>query len=153
VGKTRSRSIAKGLVAGLIGGIVGTAARNVVEKAYPPRKTSDIEPELVTHRIGGRELTVRQRRLARQGMHWGIGASAGAAYGVAAEFYPAATSKQGASFGMALIALNQDHLLPTMGLAGKQEQTRREHTSELASFVTYGVVTETVRWIVRRMID
>lgn len=148
----RSRSIAKGLVAGLIGGIVGTAARNVVERAYPPRKLSDIEPETITHRVGDRELTVRQRRRAKQGMHWGLGAAAGAAYGVAAEFYPAATSKQGASFGMALIALNQDNILPSIGLAERKEQTKREHTSEMVSFVTYGVVTETVRWIVRGMI-
>jgi putative membrane protein len=85
-------------------------------------------------------------------MHYGFGAAAGAAYGAAAELYPAATSKQGASFGMALIALNQDNILPAVGLAEKKSQSRREHTSELISFVAYGIVTETVRRIVRRMI-
>lgn len=152
--RQRSRSIAKGLVAGLIGGIVATAAKNAVERVYPPRKESDSDNSaLVTRKMGGFELTVRQRRLANQTMHYGFGAAAGAAYGAAAEFYPAATSKQGASFGMALIALNQDNILPAMGLAEKRAQTKRAHTSELVSFVAYGVVTETVRRIVRHMID
>ena len=54
---------------------------------------------------------------------------------------------------MALIALNQDNLLPSVGLGEKKQQTKREHTSELVSFVAYGVTTETVRWIVRKMIN
>lgn len=87
-------------------------------------------------------------------MHWGFGATMGAAYGTLAEFYPPATSKQGASFGMALIALSHDNALPILGLkANPEAQTRRERTSELASYVAYGVVTETVRSIVRRMIN
>jgi putative membrane protein len=87
-------------------------------------------------------------------MHWGFGATMGAAYGALAEFYPPATSKQGASFGMALVALSHDNALPILGLKAKPEaQTRRERTSELASYVAYGVVTETVRSIVRRMIN
>jgi putative membrane protein len=87
-------------------------------------------------------------------MHWGFGAAAGAAYGAFAEFYPPVTSKQGASFGMALVALTHDTTLPILGLAAKpQAQTTREHTSELASHIVYGVVTETVRSIVRRMIN
>ena len=153
--RPRSRSIAKGIVAGLIGGIVATAAKHAVERAYPPRKDSDSEPPvLVTRKIGRFELTVRQKRIASQTMHWGVGAAAGAAYGAAAEIYPPATSKQGASFGMALIALNQDNILPAMRFGEKKKtQSKREHTSELVSFVAYGVVTETVRRIVRRMID
>jgi putative membrane protein len=151
--KARSRSIAKGIVAGLIGGIVATAVKNAVERVYPPRKDDrDAAPDLVTPKVGRFELTVAQKRVARQTMHWGLGAAAGAAYGAAAELYPAATSKQGASFGMALIALNQDNILPAIGLGEKKPQSKREHTSELVSFVAYGVVTETVRRIVRRMI-
>ena len=151
--RQRSRSIAKGLIAGLIGGIAGTAVRNVAQRVYPARKPGDDDVQLVTHKVGERELTVRKRHLAKDSMNWGIGAAAGAAYGVAAEFYPAATSKQGASFGMALIALNQDNLLPSVGLGEKKQQTKREHTSELVSFVAYGVTTETVRWIVRKLIN
>jgi len=140
VSKTRTGSLAKGAVAGLIGGLVATAAKSAVERIYPPQKR--------------RELALANRTAVQESKHWGFGAAAGAAYGVAAEFYPAATSKQGASFGMALIALKQDNVLPALRLAAKPEvQSKREHTSELASFVVYGVVTETVRRVVRRMIE
>jgi len=153
VARPRQRSIAKGIVAGLIGGIVATAVKNAVERAYPPTKADKNAPDaLVTRKVGGFELSVRQKKIAQNTMHYGFGAVAGAAYGAAAELYPAATSKQGASFGMALIALNQDNVLPSLGLAEKRQQTKREHTSELVSFVAYGVVTETVRRVVRFMI-
>jgi putative membrane protein len=96
---------------------------------------------------------IRQKRDAPETAHWGFGAAAGAAYGALAEFYPPATSKQGASFGMALVAMTHDHTLPILGRAAKPTfQTKRERSSELASYVVYGIVTETVRSIVRRMI-
>lgn len=152
---TRTRSIAKGAIAGLLGGLVATAAKSYVEKIFPPRTHREPEPPaILTRKLGGRELTVQQKRVAQETMHWGFGATMGAAYGALAEFYPPATSKQGASFGMALIALSHDNALPILGLkANPEAQTRRERTSELASYVAYGVVTETVRSIVRRMIN
>lgn len=152
---TRSRSIAKGAIAGLLAGIVATAAKSAAEKIYPPRTHGEPEPPAVlTRKIAGRQLTHGQRRIAQESLHWGFGAAVGAAYGAVAEFYPPATSKQGASFGMALVALTHDSTLPVLGLTAKpQAQTTREHTSELASHIVYGVVTETVRSIVRRMID
>jgi putative membrane protein len=152
---TRTRSIAKGAIAGLLGGIVATAAKSAVEKIYPPRTHGEPEPPAVlTRKVGGQELTVTQKGGAHEAIHWGFGAAAGAAYGAFAEFYPPATSKQGASFGMALVALTHDSTLPILGLGAKPEaQTTREHTSELASHIVFGVVTETVRSIVRRMID
>jgi len=140
VSKPRKRSLAKGLVAGLIGGIAGAAAKSAVERAYPPQKR--------------RQLALTTNTGAHQTMHWGVGAAVGAAYGATAEFYPPATSKQGASFGMALIALNRDNVIPVLRLGARPEvQSKRERTSELASFVVYGVVTETVRRVVRRMIE
>lgn len=154
----RSRSIAKGAIAGLLGGIIATAAKSAVEKMVPPRTHGEPEPPaLPTRKIAGRELSQRQRHAAQQTMHWGFGAAAGAAYGAFAEFYPPATSKQGASFGMALVALSHDTTLPVLGLVGlaakPEAHTTREHISELASYIAYGVVTETVRRIVRRAID
>lgn len=153
--RPRTRSLAKGAVAGLIGGIVAIAAKNAAEKIYPPRTKRIPEPRTLIARKGsGKALTVKQRSAAEQTLHWGLGAAAGTAYGTVAELYPAATSKQGASFGMALVALNQDKALPIIGRFAKAEtQTKREHTSELVSFVVFGVVTETVRRVVRRMID
>ncbi|RZU40679.1 DUF1440 domain-containing protein [Edaphobacter modestus] len=152
---TRTRSIAKGAIAGLLGGIVATAAKSAVEKIYPPRPHGEPEPpQVLTSKPGGRVLAFRQNLAAQEAIQWGFGATVGAAYGALVEFYPPATSKQGASFGMALVALAHDRTLPVLGFAARPEaQTKREHTSELASHIVYGVVTETVRSIVRRMID
>jgi putative membrane protein len=44
-------------------------------------------------------------------------------------------------------------MLPAMGLSAEpEEQTARERKSEMASHIVYGVVTETVRRVVRRML-
>jgi len=54
---------------------------------------------------------------------------------------------------MALASLTHESALPAMGLAAEPEdQTTRERTSEMASHVVFGVVTETVRRVVRRML-
>lgn len=153
--RRRTRSIAKGAIAGLIGGIVATAVKSAAEKIYPPREHGEPEPPAaLTRKIAGRELTIPQSKAAQEAIHWGFGAAVGAAYGAVAELYPPATAKQGVNFGMAMVALTHDSTLPILGLAAKPEaQTTREKTSELASHIVYGVITETVRSIVRRMID
>jgi putative membrane protein len=149
--KTKERSLAKGLLAGLIGGLVATAAKSIVEKIYPPRTHGEPEPPTVlVEKLAGHELAVQQKEAATTAIHWGFGALTGAAYGGLAEYYPAATAKDGAGFGMALASLTHGTALPAMGLSAKTEdQTKRERTSEMASHVVYGVVTETVRRAVR----
>jgi putative membrane protein len=108
---------------------------------------------VLAEKIAGHELSGAAKTVAAETIHWGFGATAGAAYGVLAEYFPAATSKDGASFGMALEALTHEGALPAMGLAAApDEHTAREHTSELATHLIFGVVTETVRRFVRKML-
>ncbi|HTC76315.1 MAG TPA: DUF1440 domain-containing protein [Edaphobacter sp.] len=150
--RTRGQSLAKGLLAGLIGGLVATAAKSLAEKIYPPRTHGEPEPsEVLAEKVAGHELVVTQKDAAAEAINWGFGALTGAAYGALVEYYPAATAKDGATFGMALSSLTHGTVLPAMGLAAKpEEQTARERTSEMATHVVYGVVTETVRRVVRR---
>ena len=150
----RPKSLAKGILAGLIGGLIATAAKTVAEKAYPPRTHGEPEPpELLAEKIAGHELTLVRKKAASEAIHWGFGAATGAAYGALAEYLPTVTSKDGASFGMALVTLTHQGALPMMGLAARPgEQTTREKTSEMTSHIVYGVVTETVRRLVRRML-
>jgi putative membrane protein len=149
----RPRSLAKGAVAGLIGGIFATAAKHAVERIYPPHPRKERKKPLLLEATGKRRLTLVRKAAASPAAHWGLGAATGAAYGTLAEFYPEATAKAGASFGMALVALTHDGALPALGLTARREdQTMREKSSELASHIVYGVVTETVRRVVRRMI-
>jgi putative membrane protein len=151
----QERSVIKGLIAGVIAGLVATAAKTLAEKMYPPRTHGEPEPsEMLAERVAGHSLDHRTRTAASEAIHWGFGAAAGAAYGVLAEFYPAATAKQGATFGLALMTLTHETALPAMGLgAPVEEQAEREHTSEAATHVLYGVVAEKVRGTVRGLLD
>ena len=148
------RSLAKGLVAGLIGGLVGTLAKTLAERMFPPRTHGEPEPpEVAAEHVAGHALDADTKAIAAEGIHWGFGAAVGAAYGALAEYYPAATSKDGASFGMALEALTHESALPALGLSAEPEnQTARERASEMTSHVVYGVTTEFVRSVVRKII-
>lgn len=149
-----NKSLAKGMLAGLIGGIIATAAKTLAEKAYPPRVHGEAEPTRVaTQKIAGDNLSAGQHELAAEAIHWGFGAVTGAAYGALAEFYPVATGKDGANFGMTLMALTHEGALPAMGLSAQpQDQTTREKSSEMTSHIIFGIVTETVRRFVRKML-
>lgn len=148
------RSLLKGLIAGLVGGLVATAAKSVAEKIYPPRTHGEPEPPAVlAEKVAGHSLAETPKAIAAETIHWGFGAVTGAAYGVLAEFYPAATAKEGATFGLTLASLTHGSALPAMGLSAEpQQQTTREHTSEVATHIIYGLVTETVRSLVRKLL-
>ena len=148
------KSLLKGMIAGLVGGLVATAAKSVAEKFYPPRTHGEPEPPAVlAEKIAGHQLAETSKTIAAETIHWGFGAVTGAAYGALAEFYPAATAKEGATFGLTLASLTHGSALPAMGLSAEpQQQTTREHTSEIATHVIYGLVTETVRSLVRKLL-
>ena len=127
-----ARSLAKGIFAGVVAGLAAAAAKTLVEKVYPPNAQKEISPEPP---------------------HWAFGATAGAAYGALAEYYPAASSREGVSFGMTLMALTHESGVPALGLpAAPADQTTREKTSEVASHIIFGLVAETTRRFVRKML-
>lgn len=150
------RSLTRGLLAGLAGGVAGTIAMTFAERMFPPQSEedqSDEEPpaELLAERIAGHELPAETRELAAEGIQWALGIAAGGVYGVLAEYYPAATSKEGASFGIALEALTHERALPALGLLqSNEDETVRERASEMTSFVVFGIATELVRKFVRK---
>ena len=126
------RSLAKGIIAGVVAGLAAAAAKTLVEKVYPPNKQTELAPEPP---------------------QWAFGAAAGAAYGALAEFYPAASSREGVNFGMALMAMTHETGVPALGVpAAPADQTTREKTSEIASNIIFGLVAETTRRFVRKML-
>ena len=151
---TAGRSLAKGLLAGLVAGLVATAAKSCVEKFYPPRVHGEPEPpEALAEKIAGHELDRDTKVMAGQAIHWGFGAAAGAAYGALAEYFPVATDKEGATFGLTLMTLTHETSLPAMDLAEPTEdQSFRERSSEATSHLVYGLVAERVRRFVRKLL-
>ena len=148
------RNLAKGILAGLAAGLVATAAKTLVEKVYPPRVHGEPErPAVLAEKTARHQLAPVPKAVASETVHWVFGATAGVAYGALAEFYPAATSRDGVGFGMTLMALTHESALPAMGLsAAPANQTRREKTSEMASHIIFGLVAETTRRYVRKRI-
>jgi putative membrane protein len=152
----KHKSLARGMIAGLIAGLAATAAKTLAERIFPPHTHGELEPqELAVECVAADTLTPVAKARLSEGLRWGLGASAGAAYGAVAEFYPEATAKHGVSFGLALEALSHEAALPALGLAvepGNETQTARERSSEITSYVVYGLTAELVRRLVRRWI-
>jgi putative membrane protein len=149
------KSLWKGLLAGAIAGVVATVAKTLAEKYYPPRVHGEAEPsDVLVEKLAGDSLDSKSKAVASGALHWGFGVAAGAAYGALAEFYPAASSRGGATFGLTLLTLTHETALPALGLeASLEDQTPREHTSEAATHVVYGVVAERVRRLARRVLE
>ncbi len=147
-----TKNLLKGALAGLVGGLIATAAKSAAEKLYPPRTHGEPEPPAVlAEKLGQPRRETAEKKAVEEGIHWTFGALAGAAYGVMAELYPAVTSKNGATFGIALMSVTHEGALPALGLsASPEEQEPREKRSEMATHVVYGIVCETVRGVVRK---
>ncbi|HEY5055834.1 MAG TPA: DUF1440 domain-containing protein [Acidobacteriaceae bacterium] len=148
----RDRSLAKGIAAGLIGGLVGVVAKTLAERMFPPHAEHDAR-EALAEQVTGHALAPATRAVAAEGIHWTFGAATGAAYGALAEFYPAATAKEGAAFGMALESLTHETALPALGISLPiGDQTTRERVGELTTHVVYGLTVEFVRRLVRKVL-
>jgi putative membrane protein len=147
-------SFAKGLAAGLIGGLIGVVAKTLAERMFPPRTQGEPDPrEALAQKAAGHALAPATKATAAEGIHWTFGAATGAAYGALAEFYPAATAKEGAAFGMALESLTHEKALPALGISlPVGDQTTRERVSELTSHVVFGLTVEFVRRTVRKIL-
>ncbi|GGA75644.1 hypothetical protein GCM10011507_28760 [Edaphobacter acidisoli] len=152
--KKPSKSLAKGLLAGLIGGLAAVAVKSMAEKFYPSITGSAAEPQTAPAVTRTHNVLVLPVQTHNSKALWAEGALAGAAYGAVAEFYPQATAKEGAGFGMALASLKQDGSLAALGLAATpMTETPRERARQITLHVVFGVATETVRRMVRRILD
>jgi putative membrane protein len=147
-GQVPKRSLMKGMLAGLVGGLAAVVVKSAAEKFFAARTHGEAQTHTaLAERFPekmGRLLTAGEELAAAEAIHWGIGAGAGAVYGGVAEYFPAATAKDGASFGLTLATVSSR-------LAGAAEgQTTIDKTSGMAAHLVYGVVTETVRRFVRK---
>jgi putative membrane protein len=142
------KSLVKGLLAGLAGGLAGAVAMTLAER-FLPLVAGKSKPASETQPAG--EILPPEKALAVQTVRWGFGGAIGAAYGAVAEFYPAATAKEGVTFGMALEALTQKGTLPAIGFLVKPSAASSlSSAAGVTSTVVYGITTEVVRNFVRK---
>jgi putative membrane protein len=135
------KSLTKGLLAGLAGGLAGAVAMTIAERFLPQPAGSE----------SAGESQPPEKKIAIQTVRWGFGAAVGAAYGAIAEYYPAATAKEGVTFGMAVEALAHEGALPALNFLVKPtDAPALTRAGGITSHVVYGVTTEVVRGFLRK---
>jgi len=159
--------IIKGLVAGVAGGLLASflmeqfqAAWSAAARAVAPTKKrggrkSDSATvkaaNLVAEKVTGRKLPSDYKTLGGEAVHYGMGTTSAAVYGVLAEVAPIVTVGDGTGFGAGLWAVADEVAVPAAGLSKPvREIPITTHLYALASHLVYGWITETVRQAVRR---
>lgn len=157
---TNGQTLAGDLVKGLIAGAAATwamekvtgfvwrhedpAAKQRYEEvtggSYPPARMAN-KVDSVMHL----DLTEEQRPVLAQGLHWGYGLGAAAAYAVLRRRLPAASAGQGLLFG-ALFSLVGDELFTSLtGLAEPpQDYPWQAHARGLAGHLAFGLVADSM---------
>ena len=164
-----NRSAWKGLVAGVIGGVVASWAMDRFQYWWLSFDGSD-ERELqqapsdhqeepatvktasaISEAVFGHSLTVKEKEIAGPIVHYAVGTTAGAVYGLAAEYEPDVTTLAGIPFGAAFWMVVDEGALPLLGLAkGPTAYPISTHAYALASHLVFGLTVEVVRSTVRR---
>ena len=164
-------SLWKGALAGLVGGVVGTFVKSQAEPVlqdlgerwFPPspaeteRPGADVQghpermpPAELAQDVTDATLDEDQKLAAQEGIHWAFGTSAGAAYGVLAE-YTGAEAGYGVPAALALFAGTHASTLPALGLqASPAKLPAAWWVWEAGSHVVYGLTVDLVRRGVRR---
>lgn len=167
----KKRSAWKGLAAGVVGGVVASWAMDrfqywwlsfggrdelQLQQVSADEGNRD-EPATVktasaiSKRVFGHNLTVKEKELAGPLVHYAVGTTAGAVYGLAAEYEPAVTTVAGIPFGVTFWVVVDEGALPLLGLAqGPTAYPLSTHVYALASHLVFGLTTEVVRSAVRR---
>ncbi len=170
------KGAAAGLAAGLAATWVMTQFQDLSGKLVEPRKKEDPQhsakrgkgesaqqkqqgddatvkaADKLSRGLFHHELSQEEKKVAGPAMHYGFGALTGAAYGVLAELAPAVTRGVGAPFGTAVWLGADEVAVPAFGLSGPPwEHPASVHARALAAHLVYGVTTEGLRRLARRV--
>jgi uncharacterized membrane protein YagU involved in acid resistance len=152
----------RGVIAGLVGGVIAAGVMSLAHKGLARPQTAPAEQQddatiKVANGIArwllGRPVPEDRKPLAANVVHYAFGAGVGAVYGGAAELVPRVTMMLGVPFGLAVWLGAHVITVPALGLAEPPtRQPRSKEGLELLLHVVYGVVAETVRRLLRRVL-
>jgi putative membrane protein len=166
-----NRSAWKGLVAGVVGGVVASWAMDRFQywwlsfdrgdelelQQRHSEEGNQEEPATVktasaiSEGIFGHSLSVNEKEIAGPIVHYAVGTTAGAVYGLAAEYEPDVTTLAGIPFGAVFWMVVDEGALPLLGLAkGPTAYPISNHAYALVSHLVFGLTAEVVRSTVRR---
>lgn len=110
--------------------------------------------EAISENVFGHELEKGEKKAAGEAVHYMMGATSGAIYGVVSEFVPFVTIGAGLPFGAAVWLTADDVAVPALGLSKPPSAyPLSTHAYALASHFVYGLTTEMVRSAVRRTLS
>ncbi len=151
-----------GLVAGLAASYVMTQFQNLSakleeqDKKKKKKKGEDATvktAEAISEGFFHHELTANEKKIAGPVVHYSFGALTGGVYGALAELTPAVTRGIGLPFGTAVWVGADEVAVPALKLSGPPTATPPAvHAKALAAHLVYGLTTETVRRLVRRVL-
>jgi putative membrane protein len=167
------RSVLKGLASGVIGGLAAAYVMNqfqvLLKKFESDHKqskpdgpqsseaTEKKEPatvkaaEALSETVLNQSWTKSEKEVAGPAVHYAMGATSGAIYGVAAEMDRHVTLGAGLPFGAAVWLIADELAVPAAGLAKlPSEYPAKKHVEALAAHLVYGATTDAVRRVVRR---
>ncbi len=175
----REPNLAKGAIAGLVGGLAASWVMNQFQAAVPAKAFKKLlgetdesgggsgsddshesaEPttvkaaEAVSEGAFDHKLTDDEKAWAGPAVHYSLGSSAGLVYGLLAEADPRVTAGGGLPFGAAFWLVADEATVPALGLSKAPWQfPPSTHVYSFVSHLVYGLTTEAVRRLVRRML-
>jgi uncharacterized membrane protein YagU involved in acid resistance len=132
-----------------------SAKRGKKESAKEEKKGDDATVKAaagLSRTLFDHELTAEEKKTAGPAMHYAFGILNGGLYGTLAEVAPTVTKGLGAPFGTALWLGADEVAVPAFGLSGPPwESPASVHARALAAHLVYGLTTEGVRRLVRRV--
>lgn len=159
----------KAAIAGLAGGLLASLMMEQFQALWSkaasalqdqPQKKSREKPatvkaaDAVSQKLAGHNIPAKKRELAGEVVHYAMGATSGALYGLATEVTPYATLGQGAAFGAGVFLLADEVSVPFLGLSKTPGKIPlATHIYAFASHLIYGWTTEAVRDVVRKALS
>jgi putative membrane protein len=109
--------------------------------------------EAISERVFGHKLSQQVKPLAGNAVHYAVGGTTGAIYGVVAEVESAVTIGAGLPFGTVFWLVVDEGAVPALGLSKPAtEYPLSTHAYALASHLVFGLTNEIVRRVLRRTI-
>lgn len=151
----------KGLLAGAVGGLAGSFAMGQFhsllsshsETPSPQGKEDStvLAASAISRTIFDHKLTAREEKIAAPAVHYAFGTSMGAIYGTLGEWDHLVHAGWGVPLGAALWLGAHVTAVPALDLSDPITQsTPAQEAAEFGAHIVYGVVTESVRRLLRR---
>lgn len=156
----RSGSVGADMLKGAVAGVAATWLMNKATTWMYEREAADTRKKEEEARGGGTayanaagkaagaldvELTDSQRKTAGTALHWVLGTTAGAAYGVARNRWPSVARAGGLPFGVGFFLTMDELMNPLLGFTpGPQAFPWQAHARGLGGHVVFGLATEGV---------